>query len=52
MLETSADFRRLHAQPKHGGYAAVNHARERLFQSINHGDGLYLGASACLFSLL
>ncbi|MDQ2653973.1 MAG: hypothetical protein M3Z20_13145 [Chloroflexota bacterium] len=52
MFEAAADFRWLHAEPEHRGYAAVNDARERMFQSINHRDGLYLGASACLFSLL
>jgi hypothetical protein len=52
MFEAAADVRWLNTQPKHRGYPAVNDARERLFQSINHRCGLYLCASACLFSLL
>jgi hypothetical protein len=52
MLKAAANFRRLDAQPEHGGNSAVYHARQRLFQSLNHRYCLILSPSACLLPLL
>jgi hypothetical protein len=52
VLEATADLGRLHAQTKNCRDPAINHARQRLFQSINHCVCLYLGALAFSFPLL
>ena len=52
MFEAAANFGGLNMQSKYRSYSAVNDARERLFQSINHLECLTILASAYLFPLL
>ena len=52
MFEAAANFGGLNTQSKHCRYPAVNDARERLFQSINHVECLTMRTSAYLFPLL
>lgn len=52
MFEAAANFCWLHLQPEHCGNPAVYDARERLFQSINHGGSQLRFTSVCLCALL
>lgn len=52
MFEATANFCWLHLQPEHCGNPAVYDARERLFQSINHGGSQLRFTSVCLCALL